>query len=93
MHIATKLAVGLSVFAVTAATGIVQLEFKRDEELARRAVRKRQSSSTGTGSATLQLFQQSVYFVDVAVCTDFMLQFRNFYFPCPSRSVILSYWY
>ncbi|KAE9367406.1 acid protease [Stipitochalara longipes BDJ] len=70
MHIASSLALGLSVLSFTAATGTVQLEFKRNEEIAsRRAMRKRQSSPNGTASTSLQLFKSKLYFVDIAIGT------------------------
>lgn len=71
MHIASSLAVGLSVLSITAATGTVQLDFERDEKLARRNIHKRESSSNETGTAALQLFKQKLYFLDVSVCNKF----------------------
>jgi len=67
MHIASSLAVGLSVLSFTSATGTLQLDFKRDEELARQNLRKRQSTTSGGVSTDLTLRNESVYFADVAV--------------------------
>jgi len=69
MHIVSSLAIGLSLLSFTSATGTLQLDFKRDEELARRSLRKRQSSSNP--QTTLQLVNQLIYFADVSV--------RNFF--------------
>jgi hypothetical protein len=66
MHLVSSLVVGLSVLSSAVATGTVQLEFKRNEELARRSIQKRQSNSNGI-STTLQLFNTKLYFIEVAV--------------------------
>jgi len=66
MHLASSLVAGLSLLSFAIATGTVQLEFKRNEELALRSIQKRQSSSNGI-STTLQLFNAKLYFIEVAV--------------------------
>jgi hypothetical protein len=81
MYIVPSLAIGLSVFSFASATGTLQLDFKRDEELSRRILRKRQSHSNP--STTLQLENGLLYFADVSV-RGCLVPLGNPFCPSPS---------
>jgi hypothetical protein len=71
MYIVSSLVVGLALFSFTSATGTMQLNFKRDAELAR-VIRKRQSGSLP--QTNVQFVDDTVYFADVSVCKHFDLE-------------------